>query len=57
MSHASETTPCVNICKINTEHGICGGCKRTQDEIKQWRSYSDEMREAVLKDLEEREEI
>ena len=56
-NHASKTSPCVNVCRISDEHGYCGGCKRTQEEISQWRYYSNEMREAILEDLKNRKDI
>ena len=47
-------SPCVSICKYNKQN-FCVGCKRTSNEIRQWSNYSDEMREAIIKDLENRE--
>ena len=46
-------SPCVSICKYNKEN-FCIGCKRNSDEISNWISYSDTIREAIMKDLKER---
>lgn len=47
-------SPCVGICKYNKDN-YCIGCKRHSDEISNWINYSDEMREAILADLKERQ--
>lgn len=35
------TSPCINICKMDSASGLCRGCLRTIDEITLW-SRSDE---------------
>ncbi|SMN00118.1 hypothetical protein SPONL_1088 [uncultured Candidatus Thioglobus sp.] len=47
-------TPCVGICKYNKEN-YCVGCKRSSNEISGWINYSDDLREAIMQDLEQRE--
>jgi predicted Fe-S protein YdhL (DUF1289 family) len=34
--------PCKSICKIT--NGVCVGCLRTSDEIKNWKSLSNEQK-------------
>jgi predicted Fe-S protein YdhL (DUF1289 family) len=43
----------VDICKYN-KNNYCVGCKRHSDEITGWINYSDSMREAIIKDLSNR---
>ncbi len=47
-------SPCVNICVIHPQEGICVGCYRTLTEIAQWAGMNDDMRRAVLAELPER---
>ena len=46
-------SPCISVCKYN-ERNYCIGCKRHMTEIFDWLDYSDTMRNAVIKDLKER---
>lgn len=39
-------SPCIAACK-NID-GICSGCKRTMDEIANWRHYDDAKRQAIM---------
>ncbi len=40
-------SPCVSVCRMNPDDGLCLGCYRTIDEIMQWRSSSDADRRVV----------
>ena len=42
-------SPCVKIC--NLENGICVGCGRTQDEIREWVIMTDSQREEIMERL------
>ncbi|WP_426017981.1 DUF1289 domain-containing protein [Brevundimonas sp. DWR2-3-1b1] len=44
-------TPCVMVCAVDGESGLCLGCFRTLKEIAGWRALSDAEREAVMADL------
>ncbi|HJQ56998.1 MAG TPA: DUF1289 domain-containing protein [Vineibacter sp.] len=44
-------SPCVAVCIIDSDSGLCRGCKRTLDEIARWVMMSDEQRIAVLEAL------
>ena len=44
-------SPCVALCKL-TEGDICIGCKRTIEEIINWRTYTDNQKKAVFTRLE-----
>lgn len=47
-------TPCVMVCAVDGESGLCLGCFRTLKEIAGWRALSDEARAAVMADLPSR---
>ena len=47
-------SPCVSICKYN-KNNYCVGCKRYMSEIFDWFDYSDEMRESIMSDLDNRD--
>jgi predicted Fe-S protein YdhL (DUF1289 family) len=49
-------TPCVNVCLLNTETGLCIGCGRTIDEIARWSTMSDRERRAIMGALPKRME-
>ena len=49
-------TPCISVCKYNSNN-YCIGCKRHMNEIFDWFDYTDEMRIAIIKDLNERETV
>lgn len=44
-------SPCVKLCMIHPEEGICLGCHRTLDEITAWSRMSPETRRAVMAEL------
>ena len=51
-AHVGEVpSPCVQICIIEPEDGLCVGCARTLDEIASWGSMSNNQRRVVLKDI------
>ncbi|WP_337269832.1 DUF1289 domain-containing protein [Oryzifoliimicrobium ureilyticus] len=45
-------TPCIQICSIQPETGLCIGCKRSLSEIAAWSSYSDLERQHIMDLLE-----
>ncbi|MEQ8493418.1 MAG: DUF1289 domain-containing protein, partial [Gammaproteobacteria bacterium] len=47
-------SPCVAVCALNAEEGICIGCLRTKDEITFWSRYTDGQRAAIMDDLARR---
>jgi len=48
-------SPCVKVCVMDPERGLCRGCYRTLDEIARWASMSDAEREKIVKELNLRE--
>ena len=47
-------SPCVKICKL--ENGICIGCGRTQDEIREWAIMTEIQREETMERLKTKSE-
>jgi len=47
-------SPCINVCRMNPETGLCEGCQRTLDEIAAWSGMSAEEKRAVLARLQAR---
>ncbi len=41
-------SPCVHICLMDYEQGLCIGCHRTLDEITYWATYSSVRKHEVL---------
>lgn len=52
MTRASS--PCVRVCLLDPETGLCEGCGRTRDEIGQWFRLSEEERLRIMAELPER---
>ncbi|TDY21735.1 hypothetical protein B0G81_1965 [Paraburkholderia sp. BL6665CI2N2] len=50
-------SPCIDICKLDGETGFCLGCLRTRDEIRAWKTMSDDVRLAVINERPGREAI
>ena len=49
-------TPCVDICQIDRDSGLCLGCGRTIAEISAWASMTSEERRRVMAELAARKE-
>ena len=48
---APVATPCVKVCVVDGDSGLCLGCFRTLGEIAAWGSLGDEARAAVMAEL------
>ena len=44
-------SPCVKVCVVHPESGLCLGCHRSIDEIAAWSSMTPEARRAVMAEL------
>lgn len=44
-------TPCVNVCVINDETGMCEGCNRRLDEIAAWSRLTPAERRRIMAEL------
>lgn len=47
-------SPCVNVCRMNPQSGLCEGCLRTLDEIAGWSKMQDSEKRQVWLRLAER---
>ena len=41
-------SPCINVCRMNPDTGLCEGCLRTLAEIAAWSGMSPDEKRAVL---------
>jgi len=48
-------SPCIKVCRI--EGGLCVGCKRTLDEIRDWMIMSDYEQKKLLHELMWRKDV
>lgn len=46
-------SPCISICIYNINE-YCIGCKRTRDEISNWKTYTSEKRKYIMSLLDDR---
>ncbi len=44
-------SPCVKICVIHPESGLCTGCHRTRAKIATWSRLTPEARRTIMADL------
>lgn len=47
-------SPCIKVCVMEPESGLCRGCRRSLEEIGAWSAMTDAEREAVLAALPKR---
>ena len=47
-------SPCINVCRMSPDTGLCEGCQRTLEEIAAWSAMSAEEKCAVLAQLQKR---
>jgi uncharacterized protein len=52
MTRASS--PCIRVCTLDPETGLCEGCGRTREEIGHWMRLSEEERLRIMAELPER---
>ncbi len=55
MSIENIISPCIGVCSMN-DAGLCAGCYRTIDEIREWWNMSNSQRSEVMHVLGTREE-
>jgi uncharacterized protein len=48
------SSPCVRVCILDPETGLCEGCGRTREEIGRWFRFSEEERLRIMAELPER---
>jgi len=47
-------SPCVSICRLDDRTGLCVGCFRNIDEIRDWMIMPPDERQTVLRQIDER---
>jgi predicted Fe-S protein YdhL (DUF1289 family) len=47
-------TPCIKVCVVDGESGLCMGCYRQLSEVASWSRLTDAERDAILADLPNR---
>ena len=48
------SSPCIRVCTLDPETGLCEGCGRTREEITRWYRISEEERQRIMAELPER---
>jgi len=51
----SIQSPCIGVCAMNESNGLCHGCYRTIEEIREWWDMAPEKRSQVMAQLEQRQ--
>lgn len=51
---APIATPCIKVCFVDGETGLCLGCYRALPEIARWSGFSDAERAAIMAELPQR---
>lgn len=50
-------SPCIGVCAMDAQSGLCQGCLRTLDEIAAWASASEAQRRAIKAALPQRRSL
>jgi predicted Fe-S protein YdhL (DUF1289 family) len=53
---SSVPSPCVSVCQMEEASGLCLGCRRTIEEIRDWIILTPDEKRAVLARIEERKQ-
>jgi uncharacterized protein len=51
---ARVSSPCIRVCLLDPETGLCEGCGRTREEITRWYRMPEEERQRIMAELPER---
>ena len=54
MRVPSVSTPCIHVCVIDRDTGLCLGCARTIDEIARWSGLTEAERQRIMAELPRR---
>jgi hypothetical protein len=47
-------TPCIKLCIVDGESGLCMGCYRSLPEVSRWSAFTDAEREDIMAGLPDR---
>ena len=50
----SVPSPCIDVCRMDANSGLCEGCLRTLDEIAGWAAATDDAKRLVLAAIAQR---
>ena len=50
-------TPCIKVCVIDGESGLCMGCYRKLNEVAGWARLTDAERETIMAELTDRRSL
>ena len=50
-------TPCIKVCVVDGESGLCLGCYRQLSEVAGWARFTDAERDAILAELPDRKSL
>jgi len=50
-------TPCIKVCVVDGESGLCLGCYRKLSEVAAWARFTDAERDAILEALPDRRSL
>jgi predicted Fe-S protein YdhL (DUF1289 family) len=50
----SVKSPCIDVCRMDANSGLCEGCLRTLDEIAGWAAATDDAKRLVLAAIAQR---
>jgi predicted Fe-S protein YdhL (DUF1289 family) len=50
-------TPCIKVCVVDGESGLCLGCFRRLNEVAGWARLSNQEREAIMAELPSRRSL
>jgi predicted Fe-S protein YdhL (DUF1289 family) len=51
---APVPSPCINVCRMDAQSGLCVGCLRTLEEIAAWGTLGEEAKRTVWAVIEQR---
>lgn len=51
MERAPISTPCIKVCAVSGQTGLCIGCGRTLAEIAGWGGMDEQRRQAIMDEL------
>ena len=54
MATSTIETPCIKVCVLDPDSGLCIGCGRSRGEIGGWMGFSSHERRRVMDSLPER---
>lgn len=54
MTLSPISSPCIKVCAVSGQTGLCIGCGRTLAEIARWGALNEDERKAIMAELPER---